>query len=116
EGATRVNVTSKISSSWANKLPEAQTEFGPGTYASNGVFNNITYNSWGQKLTSADTLYDNIGSFFQHGRIYDNNVNVSGGTKNGSFFLSGSNFNQTGIVPHTGYDKTTFRFNGEQKY
>ena len=48
--------------------------------------------------------------------VYDNNVNVSGGTKNGTFYLSGSNFNQTGIIPGTGYDKTTFRFNGEQKY
>jgi len=95
-------------------------------YASNGVFNNITptlnilsvpqFNSWGQKITPADTLYDNIGDFFQHGTVYDNNVNVSGGTKNSSFFLSGSNFKQTGIVPNTGYDKTTFRFNGEQKY
>ena len=53
---------------------------------------------------------------FRHGVIYDNNVNVSGGSKNGSFYLSGSNFKQTGIVPGTGYDKTTFRFNGEQKY
>ncbi|MDE3253513.1 MAG: TonB-dependent receptor, partial [Bacteroidota bacterium] len=38
------------------------------------------------------------------------------GTKNGSFFLSGSNFKQSGIVPNTDYTKTTFRFNGEQKY
>jgi outer membrane receptor protein involved in Fe transport len=43
-------------------------------------------------------------------------VNVSGGNKNGSFYLSGSNFKQTGIVPKTDYEKTTFRFNGEQKY
>jgi ferric enterobactin receptor len=116
EGTVKVNVTSKVSNSWANKLPEAQTEFGNGIYASNGVFNNITYNSWGQKLTPSDTLYNNIGNFFQHGIVYDNNVNVSGGSKNGSFFLSGSNFNQTGIVPNTDFKKTTFRFNGEQKY
>ena len=116
EGTVKVNVNSKVSTSWANKLPEVQTVFGPGIYASNGVFNTITYNSWGQKITSADTLYENIGDFFQNGIIYDNNVNVSGGSKNGSFYLSGSNFNQTGIVPNTGYNKTTFRFNGEQKY
>ncbi len=116
EGSVKVSVASKVISSWANKTPEAQTEFGNGAYATNGVFNNITYNSWGQKVTDADTLYDNIGDFFQNGIVYDNNVNVSGGTKNGSFFLSGSNFNQTGIVPNTGFKKTTFRFNGEQKY
>lgn len=116
EGSVKVNVASKVITSWANKLPEAQTEFGNGAYATNGVFNNLTYNSWGQKTTDADTLYDNIGDFFQNGMVYDNNVNVSGGTKNSSFFLSGSNFNQTGIVPNTGFKKTTFRFNGEQKY
>lgn len=116
EGRVTVNVNSKVSTSWANKLPEVQTEFGNGIYASNGVFNNNTYSSWGQKISTADTLYDNIGNFFQRGLVYDNNINVSGGTKNGSFYLSGSNYNQTGIVPSTGYEKTTFRFNGEQKY
>jgi ferric enterobactin receptor len=116
EGTTRVDVASKVSSSWADKLPQVQSEFGNGIYATNGVLNNISYNSWGPKIGSPDSVHDNIGSFFQHGIVYDNNVNVSGGSKNGSFFLSGSGFNQTGIVPRTGYHKTTFRFNGEQKY
>jgi TonB-linked SusC/RagA family outer membrane protein len=116
DGVVKVSMSNKISTSRANKLPEVQTSFGNGISASNGVFNNISYSNWGPKLTSADTIYNNIGNFFQDGIVYDNNVNVSGGSKNGSFFLSGSNFNQTGIVPNTNYDKTTFRFNGEQKY
>ncbi|MEO7044171.1 MAG: SusC/RagA family TonB-linked outer membrane protein [Ferruginibacter sp.] len=115
-GAVRVTFASKISSSSANKLPEVQTEFGPGSIASNGVLNTTSYNSWGPKIPADSTIYDNIGNFFQNGIVYDNNVNVSGGSKNGSFFLSGSNFKQTGIVPNTDYNKTTFRFNGEQKY
>jgi len=130
EGATKVGVSSKISSSWADKLPKVQNVFGPGIYAANGSLNtigvggitgnsltsNTQYYSWGPIIPADSTKYDNIGNFFQHGIVYDNNVNVSGGSKNGSFFLSASNYNQTGIVPHTGYDKTTFRFNGEQKY
>ena len=117
EGKVTVNVNSKVSTSWANKLPEAQTVFGPGVYSSNGVLSTTnTYSSWGSKIPTDSTIYDNIGNFFQKGTIYDNNVNVSGGTKNGSFYLSGSNFRQTGIVPGTQYEKTTFRFNGEQKY
>ena len=116
EGMTRVGVASKVSTSWADKLPQVQTEFGNGIYTNNGTFNSITYNSWGQKITSPDSMYNNIGSFFRHGVVYDNNVNVSGGSKNGSFYLSASNYNQTGIVPKTSYDKTTFRFNGVQKY
>ena len=116
EGTANVSIASKVSDSWADKLPQVQTEFGNGIYASNGVFSNITYNSWGPTIPADSAKYDNIGHFFQHGIVYDNNVNVSGGSKNGSFFLSGSNFDQTGIVPKTGYDKTTFRFNGEQRY
>ena len=117
EGRTIVDFNSKISTSWADKLPQVQTEFGPGIYSSNGVLNTDgVYNSWGLKIPTDSTIYDNIGNFFRHGVIYDNNVNVSGGSKNGSFYLSGSNFKQTGIVPGTGYDKTTFRFNGEQRY
>ncbi len=116
EGTVKVTVASKISSSQVTKLPEAQTSFGNGTNSSNGVLTKTSYNSWGQKLTAADTVYDNINNFFQNGIVYDNNVNVAGGTKNSSFFLSGSNFKQTGIVPNTSYNKTTFRFNGEQKY
>jgi TonB-linked SusC/RagA family outer membrane protein len=116
EGATTVSVNSKVSTSWANKLPDAQTEFGPGVYSTNGVLNDISYSSWGPKISAGTPIYDNIGNFFQNGIVYDNNVNVSGGSKNGSFFLSGSNYDQTGIVPNTAYDKTTFRFNGEQKY
>ncbi|ANI88017.1 SusC/RagA family protein [Arachidicoccus ginsenosidimutans] len=116
EGFTSVSANSKISTSWADKLPEVQTEFGPGTYSTNGVLTSTSYSSWGDKIPADSTIYDNIGNFFHNGVVYDNNVNVSGGNKNGSFFLSGSNFDQTGIVPDTKYDKTTFRFNGEQKY
>lgn len=116
EGATTVGISSKVSTSWANKLPEPQTKFGAGIYESNGVFDETTYQSWGDKIASGTPIYDNIGNFFQNGIVYDNNVNISGGTKNGSFYLSGSNFNQEGIVPGTKYEKTTFRFNGEQKY
>lgn len=117
EGKVVVDFNSKISTSWADKLPEVQTEFGNGIYSSNGVLSTDgVYSSWGPKIPADSTIYDNIGNFFRHGTIYDNNVNVSGGSKNGSFYLSGSNFKQTGIVPGTGYDKTTFRFNGEQKY
>jgi TonB-linked SusC/RagA family outer membrane protein len=116
EGTVKVDVSSKLSTSWVNKLPEAQTQFGRGTYSNNGVLSDVTYNSWGEPITAGTQLYDNIGDFFKNGAVYDNSINISGGSKNGSFFLSASNYNQAGVVQKTGYDKTTFRFNGEQKY
>jgi TonB-linked SusC/RagA family outer membrane protein len=116
EGASVVSFASKFSTSSANKLPEVQTEFGPGSLSSNGVLNTASYNNWGPKIPADSPLYNNIGTFFRNGAVYDNNINLSGGSKNGSYFLSGSNFLQNGIVPNTDYKKTTFRFNGEQRY
>ena len=116
EGAVRVDYSGKVSASWATKLPEVQTQFGRGYYENNGVLNDQTYNSWGKAYDGSETLYDNIGNFFRTGVVYDNNVSVSGGSKNQNFYLSLSNYDQQGIVPETGYNKTTARFNGEQKY
>ena len=114
EGAVRVNVSSKYTYSWANKLPEVQNLYGRGEYNTSGAFIDKTMDSWGDRIDG--TAYDNIGDFFQGSSVWDNSVSVSGGSKNGSFYLSGSNYHQSGIIPTTGYDKTTFRFNGEQKY
>lgn len=116
EGNVRVDYSGKVSTSWANKLPEVQKTFGRGTYAANGAFSDQTYASWGKAFTAGDAIYDNIGNFFRKGVILDNNVSLSGGSKNNSFYLSLSNFHQDGIVPKTGYNKTTVRFNGEQTY
>jgi len=116
EGTAKVGIASKASTSWADKIPQAQNVFGNGLYNNNGSLNTVTYESWGPPIPADSAKYDNIKKFFRHGIITDNNVNVSGGSKNGSFFLSASNFGQTGIIPKTGYDKSTFRFNGVQKY
>ncbi len=114
DGTVKVNVGSKYSYSWANSLPELQGVYGRGYYNQAGVFSDYTYNSWGDKISGK--VYDNVGNFFRGGNIWDNSVSVSGGSKNGSFYLSASRYDQQGIVPMTGYDKTTLRFNGEQKY
>ncbi|WP_321436099.1 SusC/RagA family TonB-linked outer membrane protein [uncultured Bacteroides sp.] len=114
EGTTRVNFSSKYSYSWANRLPEQQSTYGRGFYNEAGVFSDYTTDSWGKKIDGA--VYNNIDNFFRGSNVYDNSVSVAGGSKNGSFYLSASNFDQSGIVPTTGYNKTTFRFNGEQKY
>ena len=116
EGSVKIDYTGKVSASFATKLPETQKQFGRGVYSDNGVFNDQTYSSWGKAYDGSETLYDNIGNFFRTGAVLDNNISISGGSKNQSFFLSLSNYDQQGIVRKTGYDKTTVRFNGEQKY
>ena len=123
DGVVEVNLNSKYITSWAKTLPAVQNQFKRGfmedTNDASGLLisslqNDKSYNSWGEKYNGP--WYDNVGSFFQPAGTWDNNISVSGGTKNSNFFLSASNFNQKGIVPGTGYDKSTFRFNGEQKF
>lgn len=126
EGTVEVNLSAKYITSWVNRLPDYQQEYRRGYMedqydATSGeyigtVFNDFSYNSWGTKLEDGEAVYDNPGNFFQNGGIADTNLSVSGGSKTGNFFLSGSYYDQDGIVPTTGYKKTTFRFNGEQKY
>lgn len=121
EGVVEVNFSSKLSTSWAKALPQFQNQYVMGfmedQYDSSKkyigtVFNDYSYNSWGKQ---GAIFYDNMGTFFDNGLILDESISVSGGTKQGSYYLSGSLFDQNGIVPTTGYSKYTFRFNGDQK-
>ncbi len=123
-GRTEVNLSAKYVTSWATKVPKAQTRYRRGFMEdqyvdkvyTGTVYNDYSYSSWGDRLAANEQTYDNIGDFYQHGGIWDTNLSVSGGNENGNFFLSGSFYDQDGIVPKTGYTKTTVRFNGEQKW
>jgi TonB-linked SusC/RagA family outer membrane protein len=120
EGTAQVSFNSKFQSNWANRLPEQQNKYKRGRYDSTGSLYEgeatTTMSSWGAPFAAGETIYDNLGSFYQPSNVWDNSVNVSGGGKNNSFYFSASNYDQTGIVPESDYNKTTFRFNGEQKY
>ena len=125
EGTVEVNFSSKFSTSWVTKLPETQKKYLMGyvvdKYDTSGnligaEYDDFAYNSWGAPASAGTKFYDNIGDFFQGGNAFDNNLSVAGGTKNSNFFLSASHFNQKGVIPTTGYKKTTLRFNGEQKW
>lgn len=120
DGRTTVGVNSRFNTNWANRLPEYQNRYKRGLYQQDGTLldgdGTTTMSSWGAAFSSGEMVYDNIGNFFQQSNIWDNSVNVSGGNANGSFYLSGSDFRQSGIIPGTDYKKTTFRLNAEQKY
>ncbi|MBQ0114606.1 MAG: SusC/RagA family TonB-linked outer membrane protein [Bacteroidales bacterium] len=124
-GNVEINLNAKYISSRVKTLPDVQNQYRRGFMQDNydettkayinTTFNPKSYQSWGNEIGN-DPVYDNIGNFFQTGGIWDTNLSISGGTETGNFYLSGSYYDQTGVVPETGYKKTTFRFNGEQKY
>jgi len=117
DGVTSVDFSSKVSTIWANRLPEQQSKYKRGVRSTDGNLDpsSYTYNSWGDPIGS-EKIYNNIEDFFQNGTVWDNTVSLSSGNKNGSLYVSLSRFDQEGIIPTTGYDKTTFRVNADQKY
>ena len=117
DGTTEVTFNTRFTTSWVNRLPDVQETYKRGKYNDLGnLETDWVMSSWGEKFGSGDKVYDNINNFFENGASYDNTLTVSGGNNAGSYFLSISRFDQNGIVPNTGYDKTTFRFNGDRKY
>ncbi|MCR6503737.1 SusC/RagA family TonB-linked outer membrane protein [Bacteroides muris (ex Fokt et al. 2023)] len=121
EGTVEINLSAKYLTSWVKSLPQTQTRYKRGFYNGldangNPIVDDYTTDSWGEQYKAGEHAYDNVGDFFQNGGAWDTNVSVSGGSKTGNFFLSGSFYDQDGNIPTTGYTKTTFRFNGEQKW
>lgn len=57
------------------------------------------------------TSFDWWGEGTQTGHLYTNTLNVSGGSKNVSYFLSGSYTDQSGIVKGDDYKRATLRAN-----
>ena len=125
KGAVTINASSKLTTSSAWQLPKVQTKYKRGycsdVYDDSGKYLRTdyldkAYSSWGETATPGEQTYDNIGDFFQTGWATDNNVSVSTGGENSNMYLSTSYYDQSGIIPTTGYEKFTFRFNGEQKW
>ncbi|MBR5431721.1 MAG: SusC/RagA family TonB-linked outer membrane protein [Bacteroidales bacterium] len=125
EGTVEVNVSAKYINNWVEKaaLPAVQHQYRRGFMEdqynadkeyTGTTFNDFSYNSWGEEY--AGPWYDNMGNFFKNSSTFDGTVSVAGGTKNSNFYLSGSYYDQAGIVPETGYQKYSFRFNGEQMF
>ncbi|WP_210420753.1 SusC/RagA family TonB-linked outer membrane protein [Chitinophaga sp. XS-30] len=114
EGTVTGSVTSRYITNWVNRLPKQQGIYKQGSYY-NGSFTDETTRSWGDKFEPGEAVYDNMGDFFETANAFDNSFSLSGGSKTGNFFLSGSNLNQSGVVPTTNFTRSTIRFNGEQK-
>jgi TonB-linked SusC/RagA family outer membrane protein len=58
------------------------------------------------------TVYDPY-KFFETGLTYNNSIALSGGSGKSAYRMSLGNLHQTGIIPTTKYDKTTFNVNGQ---
>jgi TonB-linked SusC/RagA family outer membrane protein len=56
---------------------------------------------------------NNQDKFYQIGKTFDNNLSLSAGNKNSTFYMSLGNYSQTGIIPNNEYNRTSIKFTGE---
>jgi ferric enterobactin receptor len=103
-------------------FPEIQTTYGRGasgirdlTATVNPFGSGLIYGYFGPKYEPQTKLYDNINSFFQTGFSQRHTVDVEGGNDASTYRLSGSYFDQKGIIPKTGFQRLTLSLNGTAK-
>ena len=107
-GRTRINITQQLGfSQILNKIgfreftPETAEEAQEGGAALLAQNGNIDYE---------DLLYG------ENGLISETSANVSGGTQNTRFFISGLALNEESIVKNTGYEKYSGKINIEHRF
>jgi TonB-linked SusC/RagA family outer membrane protein len=65
---------------------------------------------------SRDT-YDYRDYLFKTGAYWDNTVSLSGGDRDGNFYLSVGNLSQKGVMKYnSNYDRTTVKFNANKRF
>ncbi|RZK74886.1 MAG: SusC/RagA family TonB-linked outer membrane protein, partial [Pedobacter sp.] len=108
-GSTSVVYSNLFSFDNVMRLPETQSTYKQGT---NGVFAQTSRASYGSQFLPGETIYDNMGDFFETGKSQTHNLSVSGGSEKYTFRFAASNANQNGVVPKTEYGKTSLRLSG----
>jgi TonB-linked SusC/RagA family outer membrane protein len=103
-------------------FPEIQTTYGRGN---NGVADpNATVNPFaagtqfayfGPKYAPGTKLYDNVDAFFRTGFSQKHNLTVEGGSEITTYRFSTNLFDQSGVVPNTGFKRLTIRLGGTAK-
>ncbi len=111
-GSFRINYSNAFSRDVVNKVPEFQTAYKQGI---DGNFNPDARSSWGPAFGASETIYDNLGNFFQPALTQRHDISASGGSERSTFYLSASRFDQNGIVPNTSFDRTSFRLSADSK-
>lgn len=89
-----------------NRYPSYSSKYGQGN---NGVTDNSVFVYFGQAYGSDVRMYDNVKSFFQTGFSQTHNISMEYGKKNVTWRLSGSAFDQKGVVPNNNFSKYNFR-------
>lgn len=127
---SKMDVTFKTSYTQSDvlKYPQYQTQFGlgapgqpddrPDNFSWGPQFDG-QLKPWGQIINGQQQVkpYSAISStpeqqFYNHGKDLNNFVSLSGGTETSTYYLSINSLNSSGVIPNTGLNKYSIRFNG----
>lgn len=115
-GAPRVNVTSSVGAEMVNRFPDTQQVY---TQGFSGAYDSTSFwPSWGAPIEEARLanpgiqFFNNYEQAYDTGYTLDNNVSLSGGTEQASFYASLSNLQNGGVLPFSDWDRTSVRLSG----
>jgi len=93
------------------RLPDIQNAYGNG-------FNGLTTSEFrylGPKYPQGTQIYDNMDAFFKTGFAQTHNLSAEFGKRNYSFRVSGSLFDQSGVIPENKFKRYTVRVTNSTK-
>lgn len=114
-GKPQISYTGSVGWDKVNMTPDIQTQYREGASGVRriGVSGAGTpFQTFGPPVTEDDVIYDNMKNFFVTGVRYNNSLSVSGGNEKSNYYTSLSNLHQSGIVPNSDFDRTTFKISG----
>jgi TonB-linked SusC/RagA family outer membrane protein len=121
-GQTRVSYTTSVGFDELNETVPLQTEFGQGLTgeAIGRGATNLSPNfsgSWGPRLPEGTEVFDHSDEVFDTGTRIENNLQLSGGSEQTTYFLSVGALNHDGfIVGNSHYDKYNARLKGTHRF
>jgi TonB-linked SusC/RagA family outer membrane protein len=94
------------------RFPDVQTKFSNGNTGSPSS----SFNRFGPEYAPGTKMFDNLGNFFRTGIAHTHNLGMDFGIGESKFRLSGSFFDQKGVVPNNDYRRYNFRISNTTKF
>ena len=115
-GAPRVNVTSSVGAQAVNRFPETQQVYAQGFSGAYDI--GSFWCCWGPSLDDLRAegtdlqIFNNFENAYETGATLANDVSVSGGTDQATFYASLSDLRSDGVLPFSDWARTSARLSG----
>ncbi len=112
DGRISVSYDNSFRTQILTRFPSYSTKYSQGN---NGNSDPNIFTYFGPAYGTDVNMYDNVHNFFQNGFSQTHNITMEYGKKNVSWRLSGSAFDQKGVVPNNNFTKYNFRLSNTTK-